>query len=119
MPAADISAADEAYKPAHTLEEYTSAPVTVPAPEPEPEPDPEPNLSLVVPELTVTLNDRPLTLPQKNDGEPHLFLELMNYADIDTENPQGTILEITLNGVDVSFGEELHSGDVAIVRWRN
>ena len=111
---AETSAPAEEYRPAEEV--YTPAAA---AADPEPEPAAEPDLSLIVPELTVTLNDRPLTLPQKNDGEPHMFLELMNYADIDTENPQGTILEITLNGVDVSFGEELHSGDVAIVRWRN
>ena len=97
----------------------TYVPAAAPAPEPEPEPEPEVNFSNLVPELTVTLNDMPLTLPEKNNGEPHIFLELMNYADIDTENPQGTSLEITLNGVDVSFGEELHAGDIAIVRWRN
>ena len=98
---------------------YTPAFSPEPEPEPEPEPDPVPDTSLVVPELTVTLNGESLTLPEKKDGEPHIFLELMNYADIDTENPQGTSVEITLNGNDVSFGEELHPGDVAIVRWRS
>ena len=110
-------------KPVPVLE-----PKAEPEPEPEPEPDPEhedeedssePDLSLIVPEMTVSLNGLPLTLPEKTDGEPHIFLELMNYADIDTEKPSGTNVEITLNGVDVSFAEELHQGDEAVVRWRD
>ena len=96
-----------------------SAPAPVPAPAPEPEPDPRDDPTMRIPPLTVTLNGRSLTLPEKFDGEPHIFLELMNHADIDTENPTGTDLEITLNGKDISFGDELHAGDTAVVRWRN
>ena len=90
-----------------------------PAPAPEPEPEPQPDPSMIVPPMTVNLNGRTLTLPEKHDGEPHIFLELMNYVDIDTKNPGGTEVEISLNGKDVSFGEELHTGDTAIVRWRD
>ena len=72
-----------------------------------------------VPELTVILNDKPITLPPKTDGEPHTFIELMSYANIDTKNPMGSDVELTLNGREISFGEELHEGDKAVIRWRN
>lgn len=72
-----------------------------------------------IPALTLTLNGEPLTLPEKTDGEPHTFIELMSYVDIDTKNPKGSNIELTLNGVEINFGEELHDGDKAIVRWKD
>lgn len=72
-----------------------------------------------IPPITLTLNGSPITLPEKNDGEPHTFLELMTYADLDTKNPGGRGVELTLNGKEISFGEELHEGDRAIARWKD
>ena len=87
-------------------------------------PGPKPPVPVIdekdaVPELTVILNDKPITLPPKTDGEPHTFIELMSYANIDTKNPMGSDVELTLNGREISFGEELHEGDKAVIRWRN
>lgn len=94
-----------------------------PAPKKEPSREEAPSLSFkavdVVPALTLTLNGEPLTLPEKLDGEPHTFIELMSYVDIDTKNPKGSNVELTLNGAEISFGEELHDGDKAVVRWKN
>ena len=72
-----------------------------------------------IPPITLTLNGSPITLPEKNDGELHTFLELMTYADLDTKNPGGRGVELTLNGKEISFGEELHEGDNAIARWKD
>ena len=72
-----------------------------------------------IPPITLTLNGSPITLPEKNDGEPHTFLELMKYANIDTKNPGGHGVELSLNGYEISFGEELHEGDTAVVRWKD
>lgn len=72
----------------------------------------------IVPALTLTLNGKPLTLPEKTDGTPHTFVELMNKVDLDTKNPGGRDIELTLNGMEISFGAELHEGDRAIVRWK-
>lgn len=72
-----------------------------------------------IPPITLTLNGSPITLPEKNDGEPHTFLELMKYANIDTKHPGGNGVELSLNGNEISFGEELHEGDRAIVRWKD
>lgn len=72
-----------------------------------------------IPPITLNLNGSPITLPEKNDGEPHTFLELMKYANIDTKHPGGHGVELSLNGYEISFGEELHEGDRAIVRWKD
>lgn len=72
----------------------------------------------IVPALTLTLNGRTITLPEKTDGTPHTFVELMNKVDLDTKNPKGRDIELTLNGAEISFGEELHEGDRAVVRWK-
>ncbi len=42
----------------------------------------------------------------------------MNKVDLDTKNPKGRDIELTLNGMEISFGAELHEGDRAIVRWK-
>ena len=72
----------------------------------------------IVPAITLILNGKPLTLPEKTDGTPHTFVELMNKVDLDTKNPKGRDIELTLNGMEISFGAELHEGDRAIVRWK-
>lgn len=93
------------------------------APQKEPSKEEAPSLAFktadTIPALTLTLNGEPLTLPEKQDGEPHTFIELMSYVDIDTKNPKGSNVELTLNGAEISFGEELHDGDKAVVRWKN
>lgn len=93
------------------------------APNKEPAAEEAPSLAFkianTIPALTLTLNGEPLTLPEKLDGEPHTFIELMSYVDIDTKKPKGSNIELTLNGVEISFGEELHDGDKAIVRWKD
>lgn len=73
----------------------------------------------IVPPITINLNGRPLTLPEKTDGTPHTFLEVLSYVDIDTKNPVGKDVELTLNGVEINFSQELKAGDNAIVRWRD
>ncbi|MBD5103852.1 MAG: ATPase [Ruminococcaceae bacterium] len=78
----------------------------------------EENQGDVIPALTLMLNGRPLTLPEKRDGIPHTFLELLNHVDIDTRNPMGRDIELTLNGSEINFGEELHDGDRAVVKWK-
>lgn len=80
--------------------------------------DSEPNQEDIIPSLTLMLNGKPLTLPEKRDGIPYTFLELMNHVDIDTKNPMGRDIELTLNGAEINFGEELHDGDRAVVRWK-
>ncbi|MCM1299164.1 MAG: pilus assembly protein PilM [Firmicutes bacterium] len=103
----------------HSLAYYEAQGVdlrSLPVPKP-----PEPVLTEkdAVPQLTVILNEKPITLPPKTDGEPHTFIELMSYANIDTKNPMGSSVELTLNGREIGFGEELREGDRAIIRWRN
>lgn len=73
----------------------------------------------IIPALTLILNGKSLTLPEKRDGIPHTFLELLNHVDIDTRNPMGRDIELTLNGSEINFGEELHNGDRAVIKWKD
>lgn len=94
---------------------YIEEPAELP-PEPEEE---KPTAEDIIPPITITLNGRTLTLPEKTNGEPHIFLEVLGYVDIDTKNPVGKDVELTLNGVEINFSEELHAGDNAVVRWKD
>lgn len=115
----DVSAAEVEDKEPHSLAYYEAQGVdlrSLPVPKP---PVPVITEKDKVPELTVLLNGSPITLPSKTDGDPHTFIELMSYANLDTKNPMGSDVELTLNGREINFGEELHEGDKAVIRWRN
>lgn len=112
------SAAPAPARPAYSAPSYVSSYGQTAEEEPVVEEEPAAPPVEIVPALTLTLNGRPLTLPEKTDGTPHTFLELMNKVDLDTKNPKGRDIELTLNGMEISFGEELHEGDRAIVRWK-
>ena len=103
--------------------QYEPEPIAEPEPE---EYEEEPAKAPAVPdtyeenlwkEITVTLNDRRVTLPEKTEHTPHVFLELLNYIEIDPKNPQGDIL-VMLNGKSANYNDMLHDGDNAVIRWQ-
>ncbi len=67
--------------------------------------------------ITVTLNGKPITLGKPVDSNINIFLELLAFADIDTENPQGDDIEMLRNGKAVSYMDELHDGDHCSIKW--
>ncbi|MCL2633864.1 MAG: rod shape-determining protein [Oscillospiraceae bacterium] len=67
-------------------------------------------------EINITLNGVALTLPKNNDGMPHTFLELLNYSELDLDNPEGGYI-MTVNGVPASFNDVLADGDQAVLKW--
>ncbi|GHU45932.1 hypothetical protein FACS1894120_1750 [Clostridia bacterium] len=67
-------------------------------------------------EITVNFNGKPLTLPDNGDRSPHLFLELLNHADMDTDDPKGGYT-MRLNGAPASFNDVLTDGDDAVLGW--
>ena len=67
--------------------------------------------------IMVNLNGKALYLPQTDDRQPHKFLELMNYIEIDTSTPKSDI-ELTLNGKLANFGDTMNNGDSAVGRWK-
>jgi cell division protein FtsA len=81
------------------------------------EPD-VPSIAIDKSEFWVTLNGKHITLPEKTDGTPHEFVELMGFADLDLENPPPSKeMIITLNGKTVSFMDIISTGDEAVVKW--
>lgn len=69
-------------------------------------------------ELNIYVNGELYTLLKRNDGNPHLFLDLIGMLDIDTSNPQGKIV-LRINGNDASYLEQLSEGDKVDIYWEN
>lgn len=65
--------------------------------------------------IHITLNGRMVELPF-DEKDPPLFLELLNFTDIDPQNPKGEII-LTLNGKVASYVDMLSDGDVAVIKW--
>ena len=69
--------------------------------------------------VTIRLNGRIITLDKPTDGADNIFLELMAIADIDTKNPKGSDILLTLNGKDANYMDVLKDGDDAVIKWVN
>ena len=68
--------------------------------------------------ITITLNGHFVTLDKKDDGMPHLFLELTALANLDTTKPQGTgDIILTLNGKVANYMDPIFEGDTAVIAW--
>jgi cell division protein FtsA len=78
-----------------------------------------PEISTSTPDgFWVTLNGKHLNLPEKTDGSPHEFVELMGFAELDLDNPPPSKnMIITLNGKTVSFMDIIYAGDNAVIKW--
>ncbi len=66
--------------------------------------------------LEVTINDRPVHLPQKQDRSPYLFVDMLNYIDIDPTTPKSNI-RILKNGSNASYLDVVKVGDRIDVSW--
>lgn len=110
--------------------ESTPAPVQTTSPEPEPisksipvsapaskeiktaSPKPAPfrPVKPVRPLLHFTLNHTPLELPVKQDNTSYYLMDMLEYSDIDFDNPNGVPV-LRVNGKESSFLQELKDGD--------
>jgi len=71
-------------------------------------------------EVTVNLNGELITLEPNADGTKHTFIELLNHAQMDFDNPPdgskgGYVTKI--NGMSAAFSDELKDGDVVELKW--
>jgi cell division ATPase FtsA len=71
-------------------------------------------------DITISLNGSQLVLPAKDDGMSHTFFELLNFVDMDINNPPNPKAEYTmiLNGSPASFNDELKDCDEAVLKWK-
>lgn len=61
-------------------------------------------------DLIFQLNDSPLRVPQKEDGQPYYLMDMLQYSGIDLKNPKGTV-RLTVNGLPGRFQQVLKEGD--------
>lgn len=66
--------------------------------------------------IFVRLNAHTVELKPKPDKTPYLFLELLNYTDIDPTKPQGDIV-LKINGRNASYLDPLSDGDKVEIHW--
>lgn len=66
--------------------------------------------------ITIILNGRSAELIPKEDRSPYLFLDMLNFVDIDPTKPQGDIV-LRLNGRDASYLEIVNDGDSVEIYW--
>jgi len=66
--------------------------------------------------FSVVINGNPIEMISKSDGTPFLFVDLLNYVDIDPSNPQGNIV-LRLNGHEASYIEPVAAGDRIDIFW--
>lgn len=68
------------------------------------------------PSMTVTLNQRQIELFPKEDKTPYLFVDMLNYVDIDPTKPEGDIV-LRVNGQNASYLQEIRGGDTIQIYW--
>ncbi|WP_415068235.1 pilus assembly protein PilM [Lacrimispora sp.] len=60
--------------------------------------------------ITFYLNDRPLTLPSKPDGQPYYLMDMLEYSGLDFQNLTSQV-KLEVNGEDGYFQQELQDRD--------
>ncbi len=68
-------------------------------------------------ELMVVINGRPVQLPSKEDNSPYVFLDMLNYVNIDLKQVQGDV-NLLLNGKEASFLEPINHLDEIEITWK-
>lgn len=84
--------------------------------QPDREESPPPETNREPPSIQIRLNGEILSLPQKPDKSPYLFVDMLNYVDIDPTKPQGDIV-LQINGRAASYIEEVNGGDEIEIHW--
>jgi len=66
--------------------------------------------------INVTINDKHVKLPEKEDNTPYIFVDMLNYTDIDPSNPRGNIV-LLHNGNEASYLNLISENDIIIIKW--
>lgn len=82
----------------------------VPAPAPQ-RISPKPEITPPRPDVLLHLNNAPLRLPGKENGEPYYLMDMIEHSGIDINHPKGRII-LTVNGAPGMFQQELKTGDI-------
>ena len=108
-----------------SAQEPVSVRETAPSPAPVPQPS-EPKTPVVevqripVPEtpqrtINFLLNGKPLSLPEKENGQPYYLMDLLQHSGLDFERLDGPV-RLEINGVESGFRSSLRRGDTVTIR---
>ena len=67
------------------------------------------------PSLSITLNDTPVTLPAKSNGEPYYLMDMLEFSGIDFDHLDKPV-ELRVNGEPGQFSQVLANNDVVSIR---
>ncbi len=65
--------------------------------------------------IHVTLNDKPLSLPAKDSGEPVYLMDLLEYSELDFDN-LNTSVSLRVNGEESNFLQEIKNRDIIEIK---
>ncbi|MGD9568604.1 MAG: cell division protein FtsA [Sedimentibacter sp.] len=68
------------------------------------------------PFIKVTLNNKIVNLPLREDNMPYIFADMLNYTDIDPSDPKGDIV-LLHNGKNASYLNFISANDVIVIKW--
>lgn len=94
-----------------------AAPVEAPAVSAHAE-TPEPTLPKPAEKLKgvhLILNGTPLSLPEKESGQPYYLMDLLERSGLDFDHLEGPV-RLTVNGRESGFSQSVRSGDVITIR---
>ncbi len=63
----------------------------------------------------LVLNGTPLTLPEKDSGQPYYLMDLLERSGLDFDHLEGPV-RLTVNGRESGFSQSVRSGDVVTIR---
>jgi len=66
--------------------------------------------------IKVTVNNKLINLPQREDNLPYIFADMLNYTNIDPANPKGNII-LLHNGKEASYLNLMSDNDVIVIKW--
>ena len=92
-----------------------SLPPLPPPPPPPPSPPIQPP-KRTAPDIRVIINGGAYSLPPKADGMPYQFFDLLNFVDIDPNEPRGEIV-LERNGATATYLDLIQDQDQVEIHW--
>lgn len=68
--------------------------------------------------LEITLNEKALRLPMKENGTPYYLMDILEYSDIDFDNISGNVV-LQVNGEESTFLQELRNYDTVSIHYED
>ncbi|WP_313345146.1 cell division FtsA domain-containing protein [Sedimentibacter sp.] len=68
--------------------------------------------------IKVTINNKQINLPKREDNIPYIFADMLAYTDIDPSKPQGNIV-LLHNGKNASYLNLVAENDEIIIKWES